>query len=94
ALSEVLNGLGCEERKLKGPVKYNLLSTVALLGEAGMGCAVCLDGALSIHYSEELCFCPVYPEHTTRCVLLWKKNRLFQPAASLFIQMLHSRLSE
>ena len=94
ALSEVLNWLGCEERNLKVPVKYNLLSNVALLVEAGMGCAVCLDGALSIHYSEELCFCPVYPEHTTRCVLLWKKNRLFQPAASLFIQMLHSRLPE
>ncbi len=94
ALSEVLNWLGCEERNLKVPVKYNLLSNVALLVEAGMGCAVCLDGALSIHYSEELCFCPVNPEHTTRCVLLWKKNRLFQPAASLFIQMLHSRLSK
>ena len=51
ALSEVLNWLGCEERNLKVPVKYNLLSNVALLVEAGMGCAVCLDGALSIPVS-------------------------------------------
>lgn len=94
ALNEVLHWIGCEEWSLKIPVKYNLLSNVALLVEAGMGCAVCLDGALSIHYSKDICFCPVYPEHTTRSVLLWKKNRLFQPAASLFIQMLHSDLSE
>ena len=90
ARNEVLNWLQCEESHLNIPVNYNLLSNVALLVEAGIGCAVCLDGALSVHCSPDICFCPVYPEHTTRSVLLWKKNHLFQPAASLFIQMLHT----
>ncbi|WP_148408789.1 LysR family transcriptional regulator [Murimonas intestini] len=90
ARNEVLNWMECEESHLKVPVNYNLLSNVALLVEAGIGSAICLDGALSIYCSEEICFRPVLPERTTRSVLLWKKNHLFHPAASLFIQMLHT----
>ena len=56
------------------------------LVEAGMGCAVCLDGALSIHADPNLCFRKILPEHTTRSVILWKKNHLFSQAASLFVQ--------
>lgn len=90
ARNEVLHWLQCDENHLSVPVNYNLLSNVVLLVEAGIGCAVCLDGALSIHYSPDICFRSVLPEQTTRSVLLWKKNHLFQPAASLFIQMLHT----
>lgn len=91
AKREVLNWLGKEESQLNVPLDYDLLSNVALLVEEGMGCAICLDGALSIHCSPEICFRPVSPEKTTRSVLLWKKNHLLQPAVSLFIQMIHSR---
>lgn len=87
---EVLHWIGCEESKLKVPVHYNLLSNAVLLVEEGVGCAMCMDGALSIHHSPDICFRKVMPEHTTRSVLLWKKNHLFHPAASLFIQMLHT----
>lgn len=90
ARRELLNWMRCDESELNIPVNYNLLSNVALLVEAGMGSAVCLDGALSVHYSCDTCFKPVFPEHTTRSVLLWKKNRLLHPAASLFIQMIHA----
>lgn len=71
--NEVLNWLCCEERQLRVPVNYDILSNVALLVEQGIGCAVCIDGALSIHYNQELCFKKVYPEHTIRSVFLWKK---------------------
>ncbi len=50
------------------------------------GCAVCLDGALSIHADSELCFRKLHPEQITRSVILWKKNHLFSQAASLFVQ--------
>ena len=46
----------------------------------------CLDGALAIHSRPHLRFIPIHPEHTTHSVLIWKKNQLFSPAASLFIQ--------
>ena len=86
AKNEVLHWLQCEERPLNIPAFYNLLSNAALLVEAGMGCAVCLDGALSIHADPDLCFRQILPEHTTRSVILWKKNHLFSQAASLFVQ--------
>ena len=86
AKNEVLHWLQCEESHLNIPAYYNLLSNAALLVEAGMGCAVCLDGALSIHADPNLCFRQILPEHTTRSVILWKKNHLFSQAASLFVQ--------
>lgn len=94
ARSEVLNWLEWDENQLNILVSYDLLSNVALLVEAGMGCAVCLDGALSIRHSPELRFVPLTPEHTTRSVLIWKKSHLFNPATSLFLQMIHRMRSE
>ena len=84
--AEILNWLGKEERELSIPLYYTLLSNAVLMVEAGMGCAFCLDGALAIHSSPKLRFIPITSEHTTRSVLLWKKNQLFTPVTSLFIQ--------
>ena len=86
ARAEILSWIGREEKDLKIPLSYTLLSNAALLVEEGMGCAFCLDGALAIHSSPSLRFIPTDPEHTTRSVLVWKKNNLFSPAVSLFLQ--------
>lgn len=83
---EILNWLGKEERELSIPLYYTLLSNAVLMVEAGMGCAFCLDGALAIHSIPKLRFIPITPGHTTRSVLLWKKNQLFTSVTSLFIQ--------
>ncbi len=93
--AEILNWLKREEKDLYIPLSYTLLSNAVLLVEEGLGCAFCLDGALAIHSSPRLRFIPIYPEHTTRSVLVWKKNYLFAPATSLFIQeinMLRARM--
>ena len=84
--AEVLNWLGREEKDLHIPLNYTLLSNAVLLVEEGLGCAFCLDGALAIHSRPHLRFIPIHPEHTTHSVLIWKKNQLFSPVASLFIQ--------
>ncbi len=84
--AEILNWLKCEEKDLNIPLNCTLLSNAVLLVEEGLGCAFCLDGALAIRSSPNLRFIPIYPEHTTHSVLIWKKNNLFTPAASLFIQ--------
>ncbi|CVI66901.1 Hca operon transcriptional activator [Clostridiales bacterium CHKCI001] len=83
---EILNWLGREEKDLKIPLSYTLLSNAVFLVEEGLGCAFCLEGALAIRNSSNLRFIPIVPEHTTRSVLIWKKNHLFSPATSLFIQ--------
>ncbi len=84
--ADILNWLKREEKDLHIPLNYTLLSNAVLLVEAGLGCAFCLDGALAVHSSPNLRFIPIHPEHTTRSVLVWKKNHLFSPTTSLFIQ--------
>ena len=83
---DIINWIGKEEKDLHIPLSYTLLSNAVLLVEEGLGCAFCLDGALAVHSSPNLKFIPIYPEKTTRSVLVWKKNQLFSPATSLFIQ--------
>lgn len=87
--TEIINWLGCDERQLNIPVSYNILSNTALLVEAGVGVAICLEGALSIHHSSDLRFVPLKPERFLRGVLIWKKDRVFNLATSMFVQMLH-----
>ena len=84
--ADILNWLKREEKDLHIPLNYTLLSNAVLFVEAGLGCAFCLDGALAVHSSPNLRFIPIHPEHTTRSVLVWKKNHLFSPTTSLFIQ--------
>ena len=84
--AEILNWIGKEEKDLCIPLSYTLLSNAVLLVEEGLGCAFCLDGALALRNSPNLCFIPISPEHTTRSVFVWKKNQMFSPATSLFIQ--------
>ena len=83
---EILNWLNREEKDLNIPLSYTLLSNAVLLVEEGLGCAFCLNGALAIRNSSRLRFIPISPEHTTRSVLIWKKNHLFSPATALFIR--------
>lgn len=86
ARAEILNWIGKEEKDLSIPLGYTLLSNAVLLVEEGLGCAFCLDGALALRNSPDLRFIPISPERTTRSVLVWKKNQMFSPATSLFIQ--------
>lgn len=84
--TEILNWLGREEKELKIQLFYTLLSNAALMVAEGIGCAFCMDGALAIRSDPRLRFIPLEPRRSTHSVLVWKKNNLFSPAASLFVQ--------
>ena len=83
---EILHWLGREEKELKIPLFYTLLSNAALMVAEGLGCTFCMDGALAIRSDPRLRFIPLEPRRMTHSVLVWKKNKLFSPATSLFIQ--------
>lgn len=85
--NEILNKFGEDSKNLKIIAAYSLLSNAVLLVERGMGCAVCIDGALSIRNSSDAVFVPIFPSHVTESILVWKKEHLFSSAASVFIQM-------
>lgn len=84
--AEILHWLGREENDLKIPMFYTLLSNAALMVAEGLGCAFCMDGALAIRSDPCLRFIPLEPRRRTHSVLVWRKNNLFSPATSLFIQ--------
>ena len=84
--AEILHWLGREEKDLKISMFYTLLSNAALMVAEGLGCAFCMDGALAIRSDPRLRFIPLEPRRMTHSVLVWKKNKLFSPATSLFIQ--------
>lgn len=65
---------------------YNLLSNVVILVEKELGCAVCMEGALSIKNNKNIKFIPFNPERTTNGVIIWKKNKILSPCVSLFIE--------
>ena len=84
--AEIMHWLGKEENEIRIPLFYTLLSNAALMVAEGIGCAFCMDGALAIRSDPRLKFIPLEPRRMTHSVLVWKKNNLFSPAASLFIQ--------
>ncbi len=83
---EIMNWLRREEKELRVPLYYTLLSNAALMVAEGVGCAFCMDGALALRSVPNLKYVPLYPERMTHSVLVWRKNQLFSPATSLFIQ--------
>lgn len=83
---EIIHWLGRDEKELTIPLFYTLLSNAALMVAEGLGCAFCMDGALAIRSDPRLRFIPLEPRRLTHSVLVWKKNKIFSPATSLFIQ--------
>ena len=81
---EILHWLGRDEKELTIPLFYTLLSNAALMVAEGLGCAFCMDGALAIRSDPRLRFIPLEPRRVKHSVLVWKKNKIFSPATSLF----------
>lgn len=65
---------------------YNLLANAVQMVEAGLGCAITIQGAVSAHGPGETCFLPFVPELTNTSVLAWKKFQSFSPAVTAFLE--------
>lgn len=72
---------------------YNIFSNSILLVEKNLGCAICLDGALGIHNNDKIKFIPLNPKKITNGIVIWKKNQIFSPAVSLFLEKLKKNLN-
>lgn len=64
---------------------YNLLNNAAVMVENGIGAALCFDIGSS---NGRLKFIPLSPPVETGTVIVWKKNQVFAPAVSRFIEFL------
>lgn len=72
---------------------YNLIHNAALLVEAGVGYAVCIDGLINCSQTN-LCFKPFFPNLKTSLSFAWKRYQLFSKPCELYLDVLKSLLAE
>lgn len=85
---EISRWLNIPQDKLNIVASINFLTNALLLVQEGFGCVICVEGAFSIRRVEGICFVPLIPKRTAGHVLVWKKNRIFNTATSLFIRFI------
>lgn len=83
--NEISGWLGERFERLRVVGTYNLLYNASLMVEAGMGCALCLDGIVRCEKEGPLCFRPLEPRLEVRLTVAWKKYRVFSRAAEKFL---------
>ncbi len=71
---------------------YNLAYNAALMARCGLGHVVSLDGLADTRAGSGLCFRLLEPRLESRLNVVWKKSRLFSPAAQAFFHALHDEL--
>ena len=69
--------------KLEVAAVGNLLYNEAMLVNEGIGAVLCIQ--LNCHY-DNLRFVPLYPAIESRTALVWKKDSIFSPATTAFIE--------
>lgn len=87
ALNEIENWFGKNKYKLNISAKYNVVTSVIYNVEYGMGYPIVINCPL-IDRCHGLTFLPIEPTKRTQSVVLWKKNRNFNSASSLFVKTL------
>lgn len=70
----------------------NLLYNEAMFVTKGIGCAVTIDGALTLYNHPELNFRPLYPKIEQTSVLVWKKNQMPSACTAKFIEFIKCKL--
>lgn len=86
--------LGYGYENLRVVATGNLVNTLALAVEEGMGCLFTLDKLVDLSGSRNLCFRPLEPRLESWMYLAWKKYQVFTRAAEVFVGELKRRLGE
>lgn len=69
---------------------YNLAYNAALMARCGLGHVVGLDGLADTREGSELCFRLLKPRLESTWNVVWKKSRLFSPAAEVFFRQIRA----
>ncbi len=72
----------------------NLVNTLTLAVEEGVGCLLTLDQLVDLSGGRNLCFRPLEPRLESWMYLAWKKYQVFSSAAEVFVEELKRILSE
>jgi len=86
--------LGYDHEKLRVAATGNLVNTLVLAVEEGVGCLLTLDQLVTLPSGGSLCFRPLEPKLESWMYLAWKKYQVFTSAAEVFIRQLKLSLPE
>lgn len=89
--NELAGWLGREFGELDVVATYNLIHNATYMVEAGMGCAVSIEGLVNTS-GTELVFRPFEPALTARLSFAWKRGRQLSRAAAEFLKLLQSKI--
>ena len=64
----------------------NLISNAAFFVEKGMGYGITIEGAVLNYDPNRFQFVPIIPESYTNSVLIWKKQKTFNPVVTKFLE--------
>lgn len=82
------NWLGVDSIKLNIFATQNLLTNTSLLLKRNLAYMIMVEGAYTIRPISGLTFVPIIPKRTSSHVLAWRKNKVFNPATKLFLDLI------
>lgn len=85
--------LGDNFAKLRVVSTFNLITTPAMMVEAGLGSAFTFDKLVNTSGNSNLCFRHLQPKIETGLYLAWKKYQMFTRPAQLFLEHVYKELS-
>ena len=71
---------------------YNLIFNATLFAAEGFGSVLSLENQVRVNEADMLCFRPLEPKMEVESDIVWKKHRMFSPAAEAFLDALRDRL--
>lgn len=84
--------LGRGHETLRMVATGNLVNTLVLAVEEGVGCLLTLDQLVTLPGDGSLCFRPLEPKLESWMYLAWKKYQVFPGAAEIFLRQLKQSL--
>ncbi len=88
------SGLGYDVETLNIVSTFNLITTPAMMVEAGLGSAFTFDKLVDTEGSRNICFRPLEPKVETSLYLVWQKFQMFSPAAKKFLEQIRENIAE
>ena len=73
---------------------YNLIFNATLFAAAGFGSVLALQNQVRVSEADVLCFRPLEPKMEVESDIVWKKHRMFSPAAETFLEALREHLEQ
>ena len=86
--------LGDDVKNLNVVATFNLITSPAMMVEAGMGVAFTFDNLVMTDTEHHLTFRPLSPAIKTNLYLVWKKSQVFTRSASLFLEQIKLNLEK